>query len=155
LQRPWARAATPMERLALDNIMQQPDTRNIAGFTPDGTPIVFAANTQAPNENLSFNPHRYYDQKYGPRPDTPDMHWSEINDFLVSQRRDKDEIYKDTLANEQTFAGDIHKAETDLSKATSDKRTLLQQIRGKRAGHKTLHQAVKRVAGNKGNVDCE
>ena len=68
------------------------------------------------------------------------MQWSAIKDILVTQRQDKDEIYKNTLAKQQKFAGDVHDAELGLSNGDQDKS--LQTIRDQRAKHKTLHQAI-------------
>lgn len=61
-ERPWARAATATERHALDSVIFEPRARDVAGFTSEGTPVVFAADAPppAPPAQLPFDPHRYW-----------------------------------------------------------------------------------------------
>jgi hypothetical protein len=151
-QRPWARAATRTERLALDGIQGEPKAKDVAGFAPDGTPIVFAADAPAGQQPLEFDPHRYYKKYYGPQPENDQ--WNLIKDALVTQRQDKDTIYEGTLAAQQKLAGDVHNAERDLSK-TGDKSKALLAIRKQRAALNTLHDSIKAVNGNSNNVDCK
>ncbi|MEA2876739.1 MAG: hypothetical protein QOF14_1935, partial [Hyphomicrobiales bacterium] len=152
LQRPWARAATANERLALDSLIRQPDT-GTAGFTPDGTPTIFAADALPPPGETEYNPHRYYDDHF--HQPSPDKQWAEVKEFLVTQRKDKDTIYEATLATEQGSAKEIHDAEHNLATDGSNKREALGKIRAKRAGHQTMQQAVESATNGRANVDCK
>jgi len=154
-KRPWARAATATERLALDSIIRESRTRDVAGFTPDGTPVVFAADAPLPaaRAQLDFDPHRYWEDYKKRHPDapTPDVdQWAKIKDFLIEQRQHKDACYKDTLAEQQKSAGVVHEAERGLT--GSKPGDSLQAIRDERAKHKTLQQAISDVNDNNGNI---
>jgi hypothetical protein len=155
-QRPWARSATAMERLALESAKRRPKTTDVAGYTPDRTPIIFAADAtpaDAQRDKLSFNPFRYYNKYVGPTPsDTDDMQWSKISDALVTQRSDKDEIYKGTLREHQDLARDIHNAELDLQ---GNPQRSLRTIGAKRSKHDTLYDSIGALGKNNGTVDCK
>ncbi|WP_076860161.1 hypothetical protein [Bradyrhizobium mercantei] len=152
-QRPWSRSATRMERLALDSANEGPKPSDLAGFAPDGTPIIFAAANLASDAKplLKYDPYRY-----GKTPeDTPDMQWSLIKNALIGERQDKEQIYQSALATRQGSAQTVHAAEASLlsSGAGVDRRKALAEVRGVRARHNTLQQSTQFVRDNGGNLD--
>jgi hypothetical protein len=136
--RPWARPATPLESLAMAVPAVVPWGTS-AGFTPDGTPVLFAS-AVAPAAPRTYDPFRYEpggDQSGG-------LH--ELREELVDQRTKLDEILDTKLADRRREADIVASASRDLQKGKAVKEGLatLKRARGeKRLGLKGAVDASK------------